>query len=315
MDDTNTTESEKLYFLVRDSFIEQGVVFFGGFASTMYSKYMPKEQQLLLKRVPDFDVLAEDPQRTALIVKEKLLESGFKNVKTILHSEIGEIIPSNVEIVVNGETLAFVYQPVACHNYNKIKMGQSDVNVATIDTMLSFYLAFLYADKPYFNKDRILCMSKFLFDVQEKNRLEQKGVLKRFSINCYGKQPTLESMRAEKTEKFAELADKKGSEEYEMWFMKYSPITNDKHTNIRVRPQYGHSRSSKTATHGSPSTLILDRSMIYSKGAKTHKKLVSQRGSIRKPKQMFRKMRTTHKKYKRDIPRRKKNSFFNFGAS
>jgi len=316
MDDTNTTESEKLYFLVRDSFIEQGVVFFGGFASTMYSKYMPKEQQLLLKRVPDFDVLAEDPQRTALIIKEKLLESGFKNVKTILHSEIGEIIPSNVEIVVNGETLAFVYQPVACHNYNKIKMGQYDINVATIDTMLSFYLAFLYADKPYFNKDRILCMSKFLFDVQEKNRLEQKGVLKRFSINCYGKQPTLESMRAEKTEKFAELADKKESEEYEMWFMKYSPITNDKHAaNIRVRPQHGHSRSSKTAIHGSPSTLVLDKSMIYSKGAKTHKKLVSQRGSIRKPKKMFRKMRTTHKKHKRHIPRRKRNSFFNFGSS
>lgn len=276
---------------------------------------MPKEQQLLLKRVPDFDVLAEDPQRTALIVKEKLLESGFKNVKTILHSEIGEIIPSNVEIVVNDETLAFVYQPVACHNYNKVKMGQSDVNIATIDTMLSFYLAFLYADKPYFNKDRILCMSKFLFDVQEKNRLEQKGVLKRFSINCYGKQPTLESMRAEKTEKFAELADKKGTEEYEMWFMKYTPITKD--TKMRVRPKQGYSRSSKTAAaaHGSPSALILDKSMMYSKGAKTHKKPVSERGSIRKPKQVFRKMRTTHKKHKRHMQRRKRNSFFNFGVS
>ena len=50
--------------------------------------------------------------------------------------------------------------------------------------MLSFYLAFLYTDKPYYNQflDRTLCMSKFLFDVQQKNRFEQKGLLKRFNI-------------------------------------------------------------------------------------------------------------------------------------
>ena len=56
--------------------------------------------------------------------------------------------------------------------------------------MLSFYLAFYYSDKPYHPKNRILCMSKFLFDIQSKNRLQQKGLLKRFSINCIGTQPT-----------------------------------------------------------------------------------------------------------------------------
>ena len=258
-------DSEKLYFLVRDSLVEQGVVFFGGFASTIYSKYMPKDQQVLVKRVPDFDVLAENPERAALIVKEKLVENGFKNVRTIFHSAIGEIIPENVEITVDGETMAFIYQPVACHNYNKIRVGQSEINVATIDTMLSFYLAFLYADKPYFNKDRILCMAKFLFDVQEKNRLEQKGVLKRFSTTCYGKQPTLESMRAEKTAKFAELAGKKGTPEYEMWFMKYSP-GEMKRGDPRTEAEEVSNRGSRRA---SKSTVVLDKSLVYSKGAKT----------------------------------------------
>ena len=64
--------------------------------------------------------------------------------------------------------------------------------------MLSFYLAFLYVNKGYYDPDRIICMSKFLFDVQEKNRLEQKGLLKRFSINCYGHQESVEEMRADK---------------------------------------------------------------------------------------------------------------------
>jgi len=48
-------------------------------------------------------------------------------------------------------------------------------------------------------------------------------VLKRFSIDCYGKQPTLESMRMEKSEMFEKLKNKKGTEEYERWFLKYSP--------------------------------------------------------------------------------------------
>jgi hypothetical protein len=66
-------------------------------------------------------------------------------------------------------------------------------------------------------------MAMFLFNVQEKNKLNQEGILKRFSIECYGKQPALEDIRAEKTLKFKELADKKGTREYDEWFLKYNP--------------------------------------------------------------------------------------------
>jgi hypothetical protein len=93
---------------------------------------------------------------------------------------------------------------------------------------LAFYLSFIYADKPYYQKDRLLCMAQFLFEIEQKNRLEQKGLLKRFSIDCYGKQPTLESMRAEKSEKFKELKNKRNTKEYEMWFLKYLPGDKNK---------------------------------------------------------------------------------------
>ena len=125
----------------------------------------------------------------------------------------------------------FIYQPLACHSYNIIKDGGYDVKIATIDTMLSFWLAFLYANRPYYDKDRILCMSKYLFDVQEKNRLAQKGLLKRFSINCMGHQETIEEMRAEKAEKYNELKDKKNSREYEEWFLRYRPLDNEADSN------------------------------------------------------------------------------------
>jgi hypothetical protein len=144
-------------------------------------------------------------------------------VKIIKRPAIGEIIATHYEIRVGVDTIAFIYEPLACHSYNIIKESGYDVKVATIDTMLSFYLAFLYANRPYYDKNRILCMSKYLFEVQEKNRLSQKGVLRRFSINCMGHQETVEEMRAEKAEKFKELKNKKGKPEYDAWFLRYRP--------------------------------------------------------------------------------------------
>jgi hypothetical protein len=239
--ESNVGDSEKIYFVVRDALIDEEVVFFGGYASSLYSEYMPEKQKKLIQSIPDFDVLAEDIDGTAAFVKERLSQAGInQKIKILKHDAIGELIPESREIMIGLETVAFLYKPIACHNYNVIEISEErglngakeaktkeNVRIATMDTMLSFYLAFLYADVDYYYKDRILCMAKFLFDVEQANRLEQKGVLKRFSIDCYGKQPTLESMRMEKSEMFEKLKDKKGTEEYERWFLKYSPKRSD----------------------------------------------------------------------------------------
>jgi hypothetical protein len=221
-------QADNIYDNVQNTLIDQDVVFFGGYALSMYSHYMPKNLQHKLQKIPDFDVLSEEPMLTAQIVKERLSDINVKNVKIIKRPGVGEIIAPHYEIQVGKDTIAFIYEPIACHSYNIVKEGGSDVKVATIDTMLSFWLAFLYANRPYYDKDRILCMSNYLFEVQEKNRLEQKGLLKRFSINCMGHQETVEEMRAEKAEKFTELKGKKNEPEYEEWFLRYRP-TDGKH--------------------------------------------------------------------------------------
>ena len=189
---------------------------------------MPHHLRGQLLKIPDFDVLSEEPTVTAQIIKERLNDINVKNVKIIKRPSIGEIIAPHYEIRVGKDTVAFIYEPLACHSYNIIKESGNDVKVATIDTMLSFYLAFLYANRPYYDKNRIMCMSKYLFEVQEKNRLAQKGVLRRFSINCMGHQETVEEMRAEKAEKFKELKDKKKTPEYDSWFLRYRPTDTKK---------------------------------------------------------------------------------------
>jgi hypothetical protein len=224
-------KTEELYYLVRDNLIEQDVIFFGGYANLLYSKYIPTdEKQKFNKKIPDFDVLAVDPELCAMILTEQLKDSGYKNVKQIFHPAIGEIIPEHIQIIVEKDTVAFIYKPIACHSYNIISLGKGiNVRVATIDTMLNFYLAFLYVDLPYYSVERILCMANYLFQIQEKNRLNQRGLLKRFNADCVGKQPQLQDMRAEKAEMFKKLMGKRGTKEYEMWFLKYNPaLSNDK---------------------------------------------------------------------------------------
>jgi hypothetical protein len=224
--DSEEEIQQKIYTTIRDVFIDQGVVFFGGYASGLYSKYMPIKQRRLIEKVPDFDVLYENPNRVCLIIQERLSDIGVKNVKINKMDDCGEIIPVHYQIRIGNELLAHVYEPLACHSYNEIDIDGRKIRVGTIDTLLTFYLAFKYVNRPYYNPERLMCMAKFLFDVQQENRLEQRGILKRFSINCVGKQPTLDDIRVEKNEKFKELANKRGTKEYNSWFLKYNPSSS-----------------------------------------------------------------------------------------
>lgn len=229
-------DSTLIYDTVKDTMIDLGLVFIGGFASSLYGKYMPKDQQHFIENVPDFDVLADDPKTATTIIRERLMAQGFKNIKIYKKPGVGNIIAPHYEVVVNEDTVCFIYEPLSCHSYNTIKLGHNVIKVATIDTMLNFFLAFLYADRPYYDTDRILCMAQYLFQVQAKNRLEQKGLLKRFSINCYGsKSDSLETLRAVKAEKFKELKNKRGTKEYDEYFLKYSPGEKKSKTNKKVK--------------------------------------------------------------------------------
>ena len=213
----------QIYEVVRDALINQGVVFFGGFAIAHYSHYMNKKTQNKVKQISDFDVLDKNPEITAKIVKERLHDAGFDDVHILKRPSVGEIIPEQTEITVGKDIVAVLYPPVACHSFNSITLHGQKIKIATIDTMLSFYLAFLYADKSYYNPDRLACMAKFLFDVQQKNRLNQKGLLRRFTITCYGRQSTIQEMRLIKSKMFEKLKNKKKTREFDEWFLRYRP--------------------------------------------------------------------------------------------
>jgi hypothetical protein len=241
-------EQESLIFnTVRTAFVEQGAVFFGGYAMSLYSQYMPKKFEKKLKEYPDFDVLSENPKRLATIVKCRLEEEGVHHVTIQKMRGIGEIVSPHYVIKIGNDYVAFIYEPLSCHSYNVVSLGGHSVNVASIDTMLSFYLAFLYSKRDYYDPDRILCISEFLYKVQQHNRLNQRGLLRRFSIQCYGKQETMEEIKESRSKKFMELKDRRSDPLYEEYFLRYRP-----------------SSSSPSSSPSSPSP-----SLLASKGEKT----------------------------------------------
>ena len=248
-------DSEKIYIIIRDTLIDLGAVFFGGYAASLYGRNIPNKEGRFLEKIPDFDVLHEKPEECATIVQERLDDAGYKNIKIIKHDAIGEIIPEHLEIRMKDEILGFIYKPIACHNYNTIKIQENEVNVATIDTIMSFYLAFTYVETNYYYLDRILCMAKYLFDVEQKTRLSQRGLLKRFGPKCIGKQETMENIRAKKTTRFLELKKDKKSKEFEKYFLKYVPSENSKSKKSETNKK-SEKKSKKTKTEKKKSTSL-----------------------------------------------------------
>ncbi len=221
-------EENEIYKIVKKELIRQEVVFIGAYADSLYSKFMPKDKQSKFSHVTEFDVLSTDPYKTITIIKKTLEMEDIKNINIIKHPKIGEIIKDHYELKVGHDSLCFIYEPFACHSYNKIYIDGEPVKIGTIDTLLTFYLMFIYIERPYHDLNRILCISHLLFNVQQQHRLSQKGILKRFSVSCYGKQHSMNDIVEHKSEMFEKLKNKKNSKEFETYFLKYIPKKKSK---------------------------------------------------------------------------------------
>ena len=286
-------ERDHIYDITRNCFINQGLIFFGGYACSLYGKYMPKNEKRKINNIPDFDMLSEEPYESSVILKEQLIYEGYKNVKIFKKEPIGEYVEEHYEILVNKDTIALIYKADSCHSYNNIYINNQKIKIATIDTILSFYLIFIYGDRPYFDVDRLLCMSEYLFKVQLKNRLQQKGLLKRFTINCFGKQETLEDIRAKKGQKFKELFEKgikKGSRLYQENFLRYIPIEIEKYKETKEVKEAKEVKPTKPSKEDKEAIKKAEPAIKEAKKTKKNKKTKINNKSQKKSTNKFQKL-------------------------
>jgi hypothetical protein len=247
--ESGAAQDEKdIYSITRSTFAKEGLVFFGGYANSLYMKYMPHQAREAHAMLPDFDVLSTDPEKSAKSVVSALEKKGVKGAKAISREGLGELLAEHFEIRVGHDTIAFIYKPLACHSYNTVDVRGTKLKIATIDTMLNLYLSFLFADRDYYDSERIMCMAEYLFKVQATNRLAQKGVLRRFSTECYGDQETLADMRKEKAKAFKKFGTARGTKEYEEHFLRYVPGEEKKKSSAKTRKHSSPRKSSSSKT-------------------------------------------------------------------
>ena len=91
-------------------------------------------------------------------------------------------------------------------------------------------------------------MSNFLFNTFEENKQKNKGLFKRYPLNCIGKQKSRGDLRTEKAQKYKEFKNRHvnpNSKEYEMWFLKYTPFKK-KSKSRKFKPnQFNKTRKNK----------------------------------------------------------------------
>lgn len=208
---------------IKNILISDKVIFFGAYADKLYSYYSNKNFRVT--KYNDYDVLSTDAKSTSEKIKNKLKKY---NINIEHHHNRGELIPEHYSIIYNGNSIGNIYQAEACYSYNRIKVNNKSINIATIFTILSLYLCFLYTDKEFYNSERLLCTSNMIQEIYLKNKTKNKGILKIYTVDCIGEQSTFEDILAEKKKAFKDI--KKGTIEYEKWFLRYTPKDKKKAT-------------------------------------------------------------------------------------
>jgi hypothetical protein len=184
------------------------VVFIGGVAQSLYADTLSAQPVLT---GPDFDAISNN-----LPALRKKLKKAIPNVTFVDHKGIGTLVMPHMEVKVGGDPVAYIYPSTRCESYTKVPYKGKVIRVATIDTLLSYYLAFMYAEVGHYKRNKIMCLAAMLMKVP----LDKSGVLKRFVPKCYGPVSTLQTIRKAR---YTLRKKSRTSPQYKSAFFSYDP--------------------------------------------------------------------------------------------
>ena len=218
---------EDLINILTDIFIDNKLVFIGDYAALYYGKYMKK---MNVKKINEYknkiEVLSDNIDSDIKIIKNELIKNNYDNIEIIECKPIGDVIKLHYEIKVNDMTMCIIYNTEGCYNYNEIKRDKKLIRIATTNTIITYLLASIYSGRPYYNNDNIICTAEFIFNIMMKKLISNKGLLKRFSIDCIGNEKSLIDKLEEKNKLFKVLKHDQLSPEYNKLFFRYEPSVN-----------------------------------------------------------------------------------------
>jgi hypothetical protein len=243
-EDTIDREDDDIYDIILKLLYKEDIVFLGGFSDMFYLKFLKGIKINRDKVIKDnnnyiIDILSKNPENTIKKIKEiKEINNNSSeiNIKVVKKITQDDILPSHYYVTISNNEINVninIYDSNdKCNSYNTVKIGDNIIKIASIETKIYYYLAFMYLNDKHYDTKRIFCLANFLFLVQEQNILNKRKLLKKFPVNCYGKDKLKEDIREIKTKKYEELKNKKNSLEYHKWFLRYMPNINSSKNKI-----------------------------------------------------------------------------------
>ena len=200
---------------LQKTLIDEDVVVLG------FNGYMMQKSVFANQWMFPLDLLVVPDKRKELV--DKLMSSFETKVKVKEFEPYGELFPAHTDIVDSkgSKLLVRVYETNACHSYHKASNG---LMIASIPTLLQFFLSTLYADKHFLQdmpEERFICTAQQLVEMANDNIKRRYKLLT--PITCLGKQKGLLDMKLEKSQLYEKLSQNKSSPEFLEYFFTYIP--------------------------------------------------------------------------------------------
>jgi hypothetical protein len=201
------------------------VVFAGAYAADEINHALRNTRLPEVVALVPFVVISDEAKQVATDVKRFLTSLRLKP-GMLEHEEIGEIVPKHYSVGLDDHPIVIVVEAIECHAYNIVEIGRARFRIATMDTMLTLFLPFLYVPQTLIPREVLVCLCNDLSRLAQECGPRARGVLARFDRPCYGKQTTLADIRAKKDKNYKRLKGKQDAQSKKEWtyyFMNYEP--------------------------------------------------------------------------------------------
>lgn len=162
------------------------------------------------------DVLVDPENYDKLIEELKTVVDGTSKS----YRDFNKLLPEHTDIHKENHLIR-VYKANACHSYYEV--SRAGLKVASIPTLLQFFLATIYAPshfKENIPQSQFICTSQQLIELANKSGKKYKLLT---PINCVGHQESRIDMLKHKSELYAKLSGNKKSRQFFNNFFTYKP--------------------------------------------------------------------------------------------
>lgn len=153
-----------------------------------------------------------------LLADKEVIASLTKGKKTVEYQPT-EILPGRTDVLdKEGAIMYQFYETQACHSYHTTGDG---IKVASIPTLLMFFMALMYSDESKDDVSRLMCVAQRLVELADDKPKRRFALLT--PSECLGTQKELLDLRQERVELYDKVKKNKSSPDFVQYFFTYNP--------------------------------------------------------------------------------------------